>query len=147
MKRQTYTIIGALLLVTLVTISTAKAQSANQPFVANIPFSFSIGDKTLSACKYGVAIANPVSDQRILKLKNLETGETVMLQTHARNGKADAGAKLVFNRYGARYFLAQAWTAADSIGMEVAKSDEERAARKVLESTAQQTEAVALKRN
>src|SRR5438552_10598739 len=112
MKRQTYTIIGALLLVTLVTISTAKAQSANQPFVANIPFAFSIGDKTLSAGKYGVAIANPVSDQRILKLKNLETGETVMLQMHARNGKADASAKLVFNRYGARYFLAQAWTAA-----------------------------------
>jgi len=147
MKRQVYTTIGALVLVTLVTISTAKAQSANQPMVANIPFAFSAGDRTLPAGKYGVSIANPASDQRVIKITNLETNETAMLQMHSKSGKADEGAKLVFNRYGERYFLAQAWTAADSIGMEASKSSAERAARKELAPNARQTEAVALKRN
>ncbi len=147
MKKQAYTIIGALVLGILFTISTAKAQPAKQQLVANIPFKFSVGGKTLSAGKYTVTIANPSSDQRVIRIRNLETNETAMLRMHSKKGKGDEGAKLVFNRYGTHYFLAQTWTAADSIGMEASKTSTERAARKELGGTTRRTETVALRSN
>ena len=146
MKKQAYTLAGMLILVSMITISTAKAQSGNQPLVATIPFEFSLGGQALSAGRYTVTIANPTSDQRVIKLTNLETNETAIVLTHPRNGKSEDGARLTFHRYGERYFLAQAWTGADSIGMEVSKSSAERAISKDLAGTAPQTEAVALKR-
>jgi hypothetical protein len=146
MKKQAYTLVGMLILVSMMAISTAMAQSGNQPLVATIPFDFSLGGQALSAGKYTVTIANPASDQRVIRLMNLATRETAIVLTHPRNGKSEDGARLTFRRYGERYFLAQAWTGADSVGMEVSKSSAERAISKDLAETAPQTETVALKR-
>jgi len=147
MKRQAYPIIGALVLVTVFMISTANAQSANGQLVADIPFAFSVGNQTLPAGRYAVSVANPSSDHKVINIRNLDTNESAMLQTHPKNGKPLDGAKLVFNRYDKTYFLAEAWTPADSVGMEAPKSSAERAARKELAGTARRTETVALKRN
>lgn len=146
MKRQVYVTISVLVLVALSTMS-AKAQSATQPSFAKIPFAFSAGNRILPAGKYLVSITNPVSDQKIVKLTNLATHETAMLQMHLKNGKADGDARLIFNRYGEQFFLAEVWTAADGIGMEASRSRVELAARKELAPGIRQTEAVALKRN
>jgi hypothetical protein len=143
MKKQAYAMIGALVFVTLFAVSTATAQSASQQLIANIPFEFSAGNQTLPAGKYSVSIINPASDQRVMMIRDLE-GRSTVLQMHSVSGKAQDGAKLVFHRYGDRYFLAQAWSPADNTGMEASKSRAERAAESELASNTRKIETVAL---
>jgi hypothetical protein len=147
MKKQAYPIIGALVLSTLFTISTANAQTANSRLVAKISFEFSVGNQAMQAGSYALSVVNPSSDLKVIEIRNLETNESAMIQMHPKNGKAVEGAKLVFNRYGRRYFLSEAWTPGDSIAMEASKSSAERAARKEVAGTPRQTETVALLRN
>jgi hypothetical protein len=45
-------------------------------------------------------------------------------------------ARLVFHRYGERYFLAEVWNGADPTGRQLLKSQEERAIESELASTA-----------
>jgi hypothetical protein len=145
MKNQAYTMIGALVFATLFAVSTATAQSSsNQQLIADIPFAFSAGSQTLAAGKYIVRVTNPASDQKVVRIRSLDGSKSTVLQMHSVNGKAQDGARLVFHRYGDRYFLAQAWTAADSIGMEAPKSRTERATGRDLASKTRNLETVAL---
>jgi hypothetical protein len=126
MTKRAYMLIGALVLTTMVAFSTAQAQSANQKLIANIPFEFSAGNQTLPAGHYQVTVVNPASDQKVLRLRG-SNGRTVMIQMHSVDGKARNSGRLVFHRYGDTFFLAQAWTPADTIGMEAPRSKTERA--------------------
>lgn len=144
MKKQAYTMIGALVFATLFAVSTARAQSSNRPLIANIPFEFSAGSQTLPAGEYTVRVTNPASDQRVVQIRSLNGSKHAVLQMHSVNGPAKDGARLVFHRYGERYFLAQAWTAADSIGMEAPRSRAERGAGSELASNTGKIETVAL---
>ena len=143
MKKQAYTMAGALAFTILFTVSTARAQSANQ-LVANIPFEFSAGGQMLPSGQYAVSVTNPASDQRVLHIRRLDGSKSTMLQVHSINGIAKDGARLVFHRYGERYFLAQAWTAAENIGMEATRSRAERAAGNELAGNTRKVETVAL---
>lgn len=143
MKKQAYTMIGALVFVTLLTISTARAQSTNQSF-ADIPFEFSAANQSLPAGKYSLSIVNPESDLKVMRIRSLDGKQSLILLMHSVNGKTKEAAKLVFHRYGDRYFLAQAWTPADNIGMEAPKSRAERDVQKQLASSTRKTETVAL---
>lgn len=146
MKKQVYTMIGALVFATLCTVSTARAQSANRPMTANIPFAFSAGNQTLPAGEYSVTCTNPTSAQKVLQIRSKDGRKSVMLQTNDVIGKVQDGAKLVFNRYGDRYFLAQAWPAADNTGMQATKSRAERDIASQLASNERKITTVALSR-
>ena len=126
MKKQAYTLIGALVLTTMFAFATAQAQSSSRELIANVPFEFSAGSETLPSGKYTLTVINPASDQTVLRLRGLN-GKSVVLQVHAVNGEAQDGAKLVFHRYGNKYFLAQAWTAADINGLETPRTRAEQA--------------------
>jgi hypothetical protein len=127
MKKQTYTI-ATLAVLVMLSVSVAKAQTANHRLIANIPFNFGAGDQSLTAGEYELKIVNPNSDQRVVKLTNLKDGRSVMLQTHGVSAKKIENARLVFHRYGSDYFLAQAWTGEEGMGMESAKSASEKVA-------------------
>ena len=144
MKR-TYTIAGGLVLITLLTVITAQAQSTNQPLIANIPFEFSAGSQVMPSGKYAVTVANPSSDQRVIKLKALETGESVLLMMHSVKSGDEEKSSLVFNRYGNSYFLSRAWRSGDSAGMEAAKSKAEREVGKAFTKPVNET--IALRNN
>ena len=110
MKKQTLTMIALMVLVGSLTAS-AKAQSLSSgTLVANIPFKFSAGNQTMPAGEYIVRCVNPASDQTVLQIASKDGRNSVMLQMSATRGKAGETAKLVFHRYGDRYFFAQAWT-------------------------------------
>ncbi|HXD30051.1 MAG TPA: hypothetical protein VN643_02975 [Pyrinomonadaceae bacterium] len=143
MKKQAYTLIGALVFATMFAFSTAKAQSPNQELIANVPFEFSAGNQTMPAGKYTVTVMNPTSDQKTLRIRGLN-GKSALLQVHSVNGGTRENARLVFHRYGTQYFLAQAWPAADSIGMEAPRTKAERASE--LASNERKIETVALSR-
>jgi len=143
--KKAYTMIGALVFATLFAVSTATSQSSsNQQLIADIPFAFSAGSRTLPAGKYTVRVTNPASDQKVVQIRSLDGNKGAVLQMQPVNGKAKDGARLVFHRYGDRYFLAQAWTAADSIGMEAPPSRTERAKGSDLASKTRNIETVAL---
>ena len=141
MKKQAYTLIGALVFATMFAFSNARAQSSNQELIANVPFEFTAGSQTLPAGKYILTVVNPASDQKVLRIRRVE-GKTMVLQMHSVFGKVQDGARLVFHRYGNQYFLTQAWTAADSIGMEAPRTRAERASD--LASKERKIETVAL---
>ena len=147
MKIQSYTMVGALLVITLFGVATAKAQSANQRFTANIPFAFSVGNEKLPAGEYEVMIVNPSSDQRVLRIRSLHGTESAMLRTHAvMSSNSQVDAKLVFRGYGDSYFLAQAWTGFDNTGLEAPRSRSENATRNESVAIQQRTESVRLER-
>ena len=92
---------------------------------ADVPFDFVVGDKTIPAGRitaHGVSAAF----QGSLTIRNLAQGELAL-----RNGRKMLGAdrtdqgKLVFHKYGNRYFLAQIWIPGYE-AWEVMKSKEER---------------------
>jgi hypothetical protein len=144
MKRQAYTIIGAMVLVAVFSMSTAKAQSSQ--LMADIPFDFSASDQTLPAGKYIVNVVNPASGNNVLRIRSADGKTNVALLTRSVISKRQDQAKLVFHRIGDRYFLAQAWSTGESTGMEAMKSRSERATERELSVSVRSSESVALKR-
>jgi hypothetical protein len=143
MKKQAYMIITVIMLVAIAGLSTAKAQTSGNPqLIANIPFAFSVGNKTMPAGEYTVSCANPASDMKVLQLRSKDGRAGVLVQTSSVIGKLQDSAKLVFNRYGDHYFFAQAWLPADNIGMQASKSRSEKQFARELAREKRTTETV-----
>jgi hypothetical protein len=119
MKKQLFVLLGlGLLLVG----ASASAQTVNMK--VNVPFNFIVSGATLPSGEYtiqglgtsGNAISIVSADKRARGLalagrcESLKTSET---------------SKLVFHRYGDRYFLAQIWTAGNNAGNELPHSRRE----------------------
>jgi hypothetical protein len=106
----------------------AYAQAASaQRLVASIPFTFSVGKANLPAGKYTVTVLNSASDRKILRIRSMDGRSSAVIFTTGVNGNASDGAKLVFHRYGDRYFFAQAQMAGDPTSLAAIKSKAERA--------------------
>jgi hypothetical protein len=128
MKKQAYMIMTVIMLVTVAGLSTAKAQmSGNPQLIANIPFAFSVGEKTLPAGEYTVRCTNRDSSIKVLQVRSKDGRDSALVQTHSVIGKIEDGARLVFYRYGDQYFFTQAWLPSDSTGMQAPRSRTEKA--------------------
>lgn len=119
-------------------VASANAQSSNK-VVADIPFGFSVGYKTMPAGEYSVqtvatagdALMIQSGDAKISALRLSEATDRMKNKTHAR---------LVFHRYGERYFLAEVWNGTDTSGRQLMKSLEERAIEQELAGIAAKSE-------
>jgi len=144
MKKQAYTMIALLVLVGSMAVA-AQAQTVGRTqLIANIPFQFNVGTKTLPAGEYSVRQVNPDSGG-VLLLSSRDGNASVMIQVGSVIGKAQESAKLTFHRYGNKYFFAQAWIDGDNTGMQAPKSKAERAAESELAGLQSKTETVALR--
>ena len=127
MKKQNLRIFLMFGLLAILAVSSAYAQSSYER-TTNIPFSFTIGDKTFPAGEYRVARLNPQSSQAVLAIKSIDgqmskiTLTAMDLQRSGVTGKA----KLVFNRYGDQYFLSEVWLRANDGGHAIPLSRAER---------------------
>jgi hypothetical protein len=146
MIKQTQFMVGALVATILFTVSIANGQSASQRFTATIPFEFNVGEQALPAGEYEIAIVNPSSDQRVLRIRSTTGTESAIVHTHSLNNQATNEAKLVFRAYGKRYFLGQAWSGAAGSGLETAKSQTEKRSRNEYTVAKQRLEIVKLVR-
>lgn len=127
MKRYLNTAILMIILVGAFTAS-AHAQTAGpQPMVAKIPFDFNVGSKNLPAGKYTITVVNPASDRKVLQIRSSDGRSTAITQTTDITVTASNKTKLVFHRYGDRYFFAQAKMAGDTMALAALKSKAERA--------------------
>jgi len=123
MKKQVLKIFSMLCLAVTLAVAAVYANPA-RPLKANIPFDFSVGDKTLPA---GVYTVEPLATPGVLQIRREDCRAGALTQTHGVQARPEQDqTKLVFHRYGDRYFLAQVWTAGDSDGRELGKSRTER---------------------
>jgi hypothetical protein len=127
MKKQSLRIFLMTACLAILVVSSARAQS-NGEQRAFIPFSFNVGSKNFPPGEYNVRSLNPQSDKTVLSIRSADGRMTkAILAIPVQTNSAHAKAKLVFNRYGDQYFLAQVWAAEDETGLELQKSRAERA--------------------
>ena len=125
------------LLVVVLAVATAAAttspQAANR-VVADVPFEFSVGYKTMPKGEYRIQIVNSANDALLIQSADGKTSALRLSEATSRI-KNKTQARLVFHRYGERYFLAEVWSGTET-GRQLLKSQEERAIERELASIA-----------
>src|SRR4029453_12366786 len=107
-------------------VVSANGQSSANRVVANVPFEFSVGYKAFPAGAYSVQ--SIVSAGNGLLIQSADRKISVLrLSDATRRINDKPKARLVFHRYGERYFLAEVWNGFDNTGRQLTKSQEERA--------------------
>jgi len=90
---------------------------------AEIPFDFQIQDRAMPAGTYTVSRAD---EHGMLNMRNVATGQATFVNAPADEyGKAGDG-KIVFRKYGDRYFLAQVWFEGRSVGQGTSLGKDEK---------------------
>ena len=117
MKNQIYRAIAIFAIFLGFALASVQAQTASRVEV-RIPFEFSAGKTTL---KPGVYTIKRMSGN-LVTLRNAADKSSVMLNAPVNLSSTDSEAteRLVFNKYGHEYSLAQIWLTADS-GRELSK--------------------------
>ena len=134
----------ALMIVWGVFATTGQAQTNVSPTMrADVPFTFTVGDKTLPAGVYTVSILNPTSDRKTLQIRSENGRVSAMVQTTGANATLAKHTKLVFHRYGDQYFFAQAQLAGDSTSLAATKTHAERAMQRAVKHPASNSEIAA----
>ncbi|HEX8890259.1 MAG TPA: hypothetical protein VF779_13965 [Pyrinomonadaceae bacterium] len=126
MKKQNLRNILMFSLFAILAVASVHAQSSREQ-TANIPFSFTVADKTFPAGEYRIERLNPSSDKAAIAIKSADGHlSKIVLTMPVQSNVTRENAKLVFNHYGDQYFLAQVWTPADNTGLAVPESKMER---------------------
>ncbi len=90
----------AIALIALSTLAAGGNAVAQQPAVrAAVPFEFNVGGKLLPADTYTIT-----STSGVLVVRSID-GHFTAITTASRDDRSVAGGKLIFNKYGQRYFL------------------------------------------
>jgi len=110
-------VFGALVLLTLALVVNVNAQ---QKARADVPFSFMAGDRMLPAASYDIS---EVTSNALL-VRDFR-GDASMFTFGPADAKRAMYNKMVFHKYGERYFLYQVWDA-DGQGIQLYRSNLER---------------------
>ena len=111
-------------------VASANAQSAPK-VVADVPFDFSVGYKTMAAGEYSVQMIVSAGDGLLIRSADGKSS-ALRLSEPTERAKDKSQARLVFHRYGDHYFLAQVWSGANNTGRQLMKSQEESAIEREL---------------
>jgi hypothetical protein len=142
MKNEMLKGIAMVSLIVALSVATAAANTdaqAGKRVVADVPFEFSVGYKTMAAGEYRIQIVNSANDALLIQSADGKSSALRLSEATDRN-KDKTHARLVFHRYGERYFLAEVWTGTDT-GRQLLKSQDEKAIQRERESLAKSSEA------
>ncbi len=115
-------VFGALSVLAIAMVLTVPAMYAQSRLIASVPFNFSLGQKTMTAGLYEV---KPINNQ-VESFRNMETGVSqIVMKSQNVESNRQQGAKLVFNKYGRHYFLAEIWDGSGNPGIQFKKSQHE----------------------
>jgi hypothetical protein len=115
-------------------VASANAQSRNK-VIADIPFEFNVGYKTMPAGEYLVEVVATAGNALMIQSAN-RTNSVVRLSEATDRATNRPHARLLFHRYGQQYFLAEVWNGLDNTGRQLLKSQEELALQIELASIA-----------
>ena len=140
MKRQGFSLISLLSL--LLVAGSAVAQNVHVR--ANVPFNFTVGDKAFSAGGYDIATNSPSSYKALILRARDGHSSMIVMSNAAETLKRSDKTKLVFDRCGSQYFLAEIWVEGARLGRHLPKgSREKELARDLAQSGEQRVEIVA----
>ncbi|MGZ5437228.1 MAG: hypothetical protein ACXWID_08370 [Pyrinomonadaceae bacterium] len=143
MKTRSYMIIALFVLIGTVTLSVSAQTTSRVELRVDIPFDFNVGNETLAAGRYRLLSVSNDSANVIFKFESADRSG-FMLRMAALEGKGKDSARLVFHRYGNRYFFSEAWLNAAN-GWQAPKSREERASEREMAALAVRFESVAVR--
>jgi len=125
MKKQVFGTLTMLTLMLALTVISVSAQSERSK-ITNIPFSFTVGEKTLPAGDYTIEPYRRDFDK--VWLVQSRDGRTSALFTTmpVRARETQEKSRFVFHKYGDQYFLSQIWTPGDAAGRELPRLRPER---------------------
>ncbi len=123
-------------------IISAQAQMKTQ-YRAHVPFDFKVGGQVFQAGDYVLGLTNPSTDNRALTIRDIKSGNAkIILIIPRENNERLNVSKLVFNRYGDRYYLSAMVT--PTLGAEFRKTKNEVL---IAEKQKSKSETVAVKLN
>jgi hypothetical protein len=122
MKKQALTLIGVLSL--LLAAGSALAQNHGQTVRANIPFDFVVNKQVLPPGQYDITRYGSLGQVLLIHGNDRDTNLLVTANAAQSLNAADK-TKLVFKRYGDRYFLSQVWVEGSRAGRQLPKSAHE----------------------
>lgn len=128
-----FTMLGLMVALALATTVASNAQSGNR-VVADIPFAFTVGDQSMPSGQYEAREANSQGNALVIQSKDAKSS-AIRLSNSIQPKSDKTQARLVFHRYGDRYFLAEVWSGGDSTGRQLLKSRQERSSERELAST------------
>jgi hypothetical protein len=107
----------------LVVTTVASAQSTKVK--VTVPFSFIVNRANLPAGEYLVQSVDV--EGKVLAIRNVETNTTNLVIFNSCTSLASpTQTKLIFHRYGERYFLSRIWVAGNTSGHELSHSSREK---------------------
>jgi hypothetical protein len=110
----------------MLAMTSANAQTASEVKV-NIPFDFSTGKATLKAGSYTIKRTSG----SVMAIRSTDGKRTALVNAPLTVGARDskAGERLMFNKYGDKYFLSQVWLSVDTGRQLFTSGAETKAAR------------------
>ena len=123
MKNRIFNTLKAFSACALLAVSCLSAQSDHR-ITVNIPFDFVVKNQHMSAGTYDVT-TDLVRSTVLIRGENSDSA-AFALSFAAYAGTTPTQAKVVFKRYGERYFLSQVWYPATNLGREIGASKVER---------------------
>ena len=98
----------------LFTAATLFAQTESRLLMkVNVPFAFSVEDRSLPAGEYLVLTVTP---ERSIRITSTDGKHSAIVNTLPNYAAApSAKSRLVFHRYGDEYFLTQVWTTGQNV--------------------------------
>ena len=106
MKRNLFLSLTALALALVVNVAFAQSKCR-----ASVPFAFTVEQNSMEPGQYSIAVTD-----RVMQLRNDSTNATVAIIAHHEETQKPQNTRLVFHKYGDRYFLAEVWTTAGPAG-------------------------------
>ena len=124
MKTRALVMAAVMALTAMAMTRVAQAQNA---IAVNVPFDFVAGGKTLPAGEYSVRASG--AGNTLILIDRKDTSVSALIITNAVVSRdMQTESKLVFNRYGDRYFLSQVWSEGNSQGRQLLKTAREKEA-------------------
>jgi hypothetical protein len=104
------------LAISLALLMSAAAHAQTTQLNVTVPFEFIAGDTVLPAGDYDVHSTGPWGG-KALSIQNVASNAgTLLFSSWCQLAKTSESNKLVFYRYGQKYFLAEVWTVNTNIG-------------------------------
>jgi len=123
MSRKIFNFFAGAGLLALLGVAPLPAQTGSTMIVAQVPFAFVVGDRTLPAGEYVVRPGGPLG----LMIQSTAGKATIFtLPLPIEGSRVEPHPWLVFKQYGDTYFLSELWKAGNNAGHKLRMSSLER---------------------
>lgn len=134
---------GAVLFLVPVLMMVGESMAQTIRMKANVPFDFIVNGSNLPAGEYTIQSFGAI-DGKTLRLGNVGNRQGALVNTVGMDAaKVSGQTKLIFHRYGDRYFLAQVWIAGSDHGQALPMSHRESELAKDYQNHFQEVDLIA----